>query len=73
MKKGKLIAPIVVTAILIAYFSGFFYLFFRADMPIFIKIIGIVIPAALAGVSIYVLVERIKEIRSKEEDDLSKY
>jgi hypothetical protein len=38
-----------------------------------IKIIGTLIPLALIGVSVYVLIERIKEIRSGEEDDLSKY
>ena len=31
------------------------------------------IPLCLAGVSVYVLVERIKEVRSGEEDDLSNY
>ena len=42
-------------------------------MPIFGKVIGAVICLALIGVSVFVLVERIKEIRSGELDDLSKY
>ena len=73
MKVKKLIAPILITAVLAAYFLGFLFLCFQTEMPLFIKIIGCVIPAALIGVSAYVLVERIKEIRSGEEDDLGKY
>jgi hypothetical protein len=38
-----------------------------------VKILGIGIPLVFVGVCVYVLVERIKEIRSGEEDDLSKY
>ena len=38
-----------------------------ADFP------GATIPLALLGVTIYVLCERIKEIRSGEEDDLDNY
>ena len=37
------------------------------------KILFGVIPLALIGVVVYVLVERMNEIRSGEEDDLSKY
>jgi hypothetical protein len=32
-----------------------------------------IIPAIFSGIMIYVLIERIKEIRSGEEDDLGKY
>lgn len=42
-------------------------------IPDIIKIIIGIIIFALIGVSIYVLVERIKEIRRRENDDLSKY
>jgi len=37
------------------------------------KVTEIIVPLALIGVSIFVLIERIKEIRGGEEDDLSKY
>ena len=40
---------------------------------ILIRIIGIIILLVLIGKSIFVLIERIKEIRSGEEDDLGKY
>ena len=42
-------------------------------LPLPVKLIGALIPLALVGVSVYVLVERIKEIRSGEEDDLDNY
>lgn len=73
MKVKKMIAPVVITVIVILYF--FFYIF-GLDMmvePFWVKTIGILTILALIGVSIFVLAERIKEIRSGEEDDLSKY
>jgi hypothetical protein len=42
-------------------------------VPTWLKGIGLIIPICLMGVSIYVLLERIKEIRSGEEDDIGKY
>lgn len=70
----KMIAPIVITVIMVLYYAGFAYVcVFWDGIPLIVKILGGVIPALLAGVCIYVLVERIKEIRSGEEDDLSKY
>lgn len=71
---AKLVAPCVVTA-----FIGGYYLFFGIlvlcvpEIPGILKFLLAVIPAALLGVTIYVLVERIQEIRSGEEDDLGKY
>lgn len=74
MHKKKMIAPIVITIVILLYCVGFAYFcIFRDSISLLVKIIGGVIPMSLAGVCIYVLVERIKEIRSGEEDDLSKY
>jgi predicted membrane metal-binding protein len=69
----KLIAPIVITVLLVAYLA--LYLVFTASfpMPATQKIIGLLIPLVLMGVSVFVLVERIKEVRSGEEDDLGQY
>ena len=69
----KLIAPMVITVLLVAYLVVFFVTWIYIPIPVIGKIIGSLIPLALIGVSIYVLIERIKEIRSGEEDDLSKY
>lgn len=69
----KLIAPIIITIILVIYLGTFVVTCFFISVPIVWKIIGSLVPLALISVSIYVLMERIKEIRSGEEDDLSKY
>ena len=74
MHRKKMIAPIVISSLLLLYYIGFFAVLMWIDkIPVPIKILLGVIPALLAGVVIFVLVERIKEIRSGEEDDLGKY
>lgn len=70
----KMIAPIVVTILLVLYFMGYAAaITLIDDLPVIVKVVGFLILAALTGVSVAMLVERIKEIRSGEEDDLSKY
>ena len=73
MKTKKIIAPLVIGLLLILYFVGFIIVCFLIDVPLIIKILCSILPLALAGVSIYVLIERIHEVRSGEEDDLSHY
>lgn len=75
MKKSskKLIAPIVITILLIVNFSIFLISWIFIPIPAVGKLVGTLIPLGLIWVSIYILIERIKEIRSGEEDDLSKY
>ena len=69
----RLVAPIVITAFLIVYFLIFAGVCFVLPMPLWAKWTGLIVPLALIGVSLFVLVERIKEVRSGEEDDLSQY
>lgn len=74
MKWKKIIAPVIITISLLVYLISFVVIgIYENDMPLIMKFFMIVIPLLLAGASIYVLIERIKEIRSGEEDDLSKY
>ncbi len=75
MKKQhkKMIAPIVIAVILCSYCIGLAVVCALVPIPVPIKLLLAIIPLALAGVSIFVFIERIKEIRSGEEDDLSKY
>ncbi len=70
-KKGY-VAPIVITVILILYFILYFGFLLWVLQGIW-KYVFLLFPIAFGGVSIYVCIERIKEIRSGEEDDLSKY
>lgn len=72
-KNAKLIAPVVIIALLTAYLIGFAFFWSSVPAPVIFKVIGVVVPLALIGVGVFVLAERIKEIRSGEEDDLSKY
>lgn len=73
MRAKKLIAPIVITALLVLYLIAFVVLAFLFRIPLWAKLLSCLIPLALIGVSVFVLVERIKEVRSGEEDDLSQY
>ena len=74
MKKRKLAAPIVISVLVGLWLLGYAVLMFLVPaIPLWIKLLGAVIPLALLGVTIYVLCERIKEIRSGEEDDLDNY
>ncbi len=71
---NKYIAPIIITICLVLYYIGFGVVCFVVkEIPFAVKLLAGIIPLALAGVCIYVLIERINEIRSGEEDDLSKY
>ena len=73
MKIKKMIAPIIITIILIIYLSFFIWVWGSILAPFWLKMLGILIPLVLMGASVFVLIERINEIRSGEEDDLSKY
>lgn len=76
MKKHtqKLIAPVVITVFLVLYLIGYTVLcFFIPGIPTVVKLVGALIFLLLAGCCVYVLTERIKEIRSGEEDDLDNY
>lgn len=68
-----MIAPILITALLLIYFSAFIFGWSNIYAPLWVKVIGLIIPLFCMGTSIFVLIERIKEIRSDEEDDISKY
>ena len=70
----KMIAPVVISILLGAYYIAIGVICLCISIiPIAVKLFLAVIPAALTGVLVFVLVERIKEIRSGEEDDLSQY
>ena len=55
-----MIAPVVIVALISIYYIA-------------IGVIFAYIPALLSGVAITVLIQRIKEIKKGEDDDLSKY
>ena len=69
----KMLAPIIIAIIFVLYYVGFAAVCLFIPIPFLLKLIFGIVPLALAGVMIYVVITRIKEIRSGEEDDLSKY
>ena len=70
----KLIAPLIIAVILATYYLIISALcLFLPGIPMIVKFLLAAIPIALASVMVYVLLERIEEIRSGEEDDLSQY
>lgn len=70
--KKKMIAPVVITVLVVIYYIVYFALAIKTVDGIAKYILGI-IPVLLAGIMIKVCIERIKEIEEGEEDDLGKY
>ena len=69
----KMIAPIVVTVLMVLYLVGFSIAAFIILRSAWVWIVFGGVPLICAGVMIAVCIQRMKEIRSGEEDDLSKY
>ena len=68
----KMIAPIVVTILLILYYIVYFGFLLSLIHGAWKFLLGIV-PLGFAALMIKVCIERIKEIRKGEEDDISQY
>ncbi|MCR4615265.1 MAG: hypothetical protein K5756_03870 [Clostridiales bacterium] len=75
MKKHgrKIVAPVIVTIIVIIYFIFYFKLAISSVESTALKWLSGIIPALLGSVMIGVCIQRIKEIKGGEEDDLGKY
>jgi len=67
-----MIAPIVISVIIILYYVVYFGILIALLDGVWKWLLGI-IPLALSAVMLKVCIERIKEIKKGEEDDLSKY
>ena len=70
--KRKMVAPIVVAILMILYFVVYFGFLISLLNGIWEIALG-VIPLALSAVMIKVCIERIREIKKGEEDDISQY
>ena len=73
MKKRKYIAPIIIGVITIVYLLAMLSVLIYTEEAIWIKVLVSIIILSLNGVTIYVVNERINEIKGGEEDDISKY
>ena len=70
--KKKMIAPIIVTVIMIEYYFVYFGFLIAMLGGIWKYLLGI-IPLVFSVIMIAVCIERINEIKKGEEDDISKY
>ena len=71
-RKNKMIAPIVVTVLIVLYYVVYFGVLISLLEGIVKYALGI-LPLIFSVVMIKVCIEIIKEIKGGEEDDLSKY
>ena len=70
--RRKMIAPIAVSVIMILYYIVYFGFLILLLDGIWKYVLG-VLPLVFAAVTVKVCIERIREIKKGEEDDLSKY
>ena len=70
--RKKMIAPIVVSVIMILYYVVYFGFLITLLPGIWKYVLGI-IPFVFSVLILKVCIERINEIRKGEEDDISKY
>ena len=70
--KKKMIAPIIVTIIMVMYYVVYFGFLISLLEGAWKYALGL-IPLVFSGIMIYVCIQRINEIKKGEEDDISKY
>ena len=70
--KKKMVAPIIVTVIMVLYYGVYFGFLISLLDGVWKYALGS-FPAAFSAVTITVCIQRIREIKKGEEDDLSQY
>ena len=73
MNIKKIVAPVIVSIFLSGYFLSVGIAFSKFTIPNSIKLTVVIASVIGTAVIIGVLVERLKEIKGGEEDDLGKY
>ena len=68
-----MIAPIVVSIIMVLYYVVYFGFIISLIYGIIFKLILGIVPLAFSLLTVKVCIDRIKEIKKGEEDDISKY
>jgi len=72
LHRKKMLPPIVVSVIIILYYVVYFGILITLLEGIWKYVLGI-IPLIFSAVMLKVCIERIKEIKEGEEDDISEY
>ncbi len=74
MKNKSIVSSILIASIMVLYFVIYFTILIHEIKPsLLFSILSAIIPLAISGTMIYVTIERIREIKKGETDDLSKY
>ncbi len=74
MRKRSYTGAVIAAICLLLYYSGMLALFLRLPgIPLMLKLALCLIPLALGGLVIYVLSQRVRELKSGETDDLDNY
>jgi ABC-type transport system involved in multi-copper enzyme maturation permease subunit len=74
MKKKGLLGAVLSALFVIIYYGGLLLLFaFQPEIPSWARILLCLIPLGVCAVVILVLVQRIRELKSGETDDLDNY
>ena len=69
----KIAAPVIVVICIVLHYAIIGMVLFIVNLPVIVKMLGIVFSIIVTILFIMVLVDRIREIRSGAEDDLGKY
>jgi len=76
-RRKKLLAPLFWVLLFIIFIGGqtgaIWWVLSRENSPILVRIAVLIIPLLLAGALIAVYLERMRELRRGQEDDLEKY
>ena len=71
-RRKKIAVPIIVTVLMMLYFGSYFGFLISLVGGVWKWLLGI-LPPLFAGLMVKVCIDRIREIRKGEEDDLSQY
>ena len=72
----RYIAPIIITILAVIYLLGMAAAFFFSllqGMPFVLFLLLVIVPVGAAAGIVYMLIQRIREIRGGEEDEAGKY
>ena len=71
--KKKMIAPIIVSVLMVLYYVLYFGVLIALLDGLFWKILLGIAPLAMSALTVAVCIQRIQEIKKGEEDDISQY
>ena len=72
--RKKMVAPIVVTIVILLYYAAMgCVIFLLPNTPLWLKAVLILVPLIASCLILHVMLQRIREIKSGEEDDLNQY